>query len=113
MSSNTLSANLCTELEFHLAVLANHPRVAVFDCDGTLWRGDSGSGFMDWSIAEGVVSRATGNWIEERHSEYRAGKISELAICGEMVQIYAGLREDELRQAAARYVADFVPSRIF
>ena len=39
--------------------------------------------------------------------------MSELAICGEMVQIYAGLREQELRAAAARYVDKFVRPRIF
>ncbi len=35
---------------------------------------------------------------------YLAGKVSEAEICGEMVQLYAGLREQELRQAAANYV---------
>jgi phosphoserine phosphatase len=30
-----------------------------------------------------------------------------------MVQIYAGLREEELRAAAARYVREYVPPRIF
>ena len=30
-----------------------------------------------------------------------------------MVQIYAGLREQELREAAARYVSKFVQPRIF
>jgi phosphoserine phosphatase len=42
-----------------------------------------------------------------------AGKVSEREICGEMVQIYAGLREQELREAAARFVHEFVPQRIF
>jgi phosphoserine phosphatase len=42
-----------------------------------------------------------------------AGHVSELEICGEMVQIYAGLHERELRAAAAQYVKDFVLSRVF
>jgi phosphoserine phosphatase len=41
------------------------------------------------------------------------GHVSELQICGEMVQIYAGLREQELRAAAARYVDKFVRPRVF
>ena len=30
-----------------------------------------------------------------------------------MVQIYAGLREQELREAAAQYVSEFVMHRVF
>ena len=89
------------------------PRVAVFDCDGTLWDGDSGLGFMAWSMEQGLVSRSTSDWIDTRHRAYRAGAVSEVQICGEMVQIYAGLRETELREAAARYVSEFVTPRIF
>jgi phosphoserine phosphatase len=85
--------------------------VAVFDCDGTLWDGDAGLGFMNWSLEQGIVSRSTSDWIDTRHRAYRTGDVSEVQICGEMVQIYAGLREEELRNAAARYVEEFV--RIF
>jgi phosphoserine phosphatase len=94
-------------------VLASKPRVAVFDCDGTLWNGDSGYGFMAWSLEQGLVSRSTSDWIDTRYRAYLAGKVSELDICGEMVQIYAGLREQELRAAAARYVSMFVQPRVF
>ena len=41
--------------EFEQRVLDGKPKVAVFDCDGTLWGGDSGNGFMVWSIAQGLV----------------------------------------------------------
>jgi phosphoserine phosphatase len=99
--------------EFEQQVLKINPRVAVFDCDGTLWSGDSGYGFMVWSIEQGLVSRSTSDWIDNRHRAYRSGKVSELDICGEMVQIYAGLREQELRAAAARYVQEFVRGRVF
>jgi phosphoserine phosphatase len=34
-------------------------------------------------------------------------------MCGEMVQIYAGLREQELRAAAAQYVQEFVRPHVF
>ena len=99
--------------EFQSRVLNLKPKVAVFDCDGTLWSGDSGYGFMVWSLEQGLVSRSTSDWIDNRHRAYRAGAVSELEICGEMVQIYAGLREQELRAAAATYVQEFVLGRVF
>jgi phosphoserine phosphatase len=99
--------------QFQNRVLDLKPRVAVFDCDGTLWSGDSGYGFMVWSLEQGLVSRSTSDWIDNRHRAYRAGTVSELQICGEMVQIYAGLREHELRAAAASYVEEFVRGRVF
>jgi phosphoserine phosphatase len=102
-----------TAQEFERLVLASDPKVAVFDCDGTLWGGDAGYGFMVWSLEQGLVSRSTSDWIDTRHRAYRAGSVSELAICGEMVQIYAGLREQELREAAAQYFREYVEHRIF
>ena len=102
-----------TAKEFERLVFASHPKVAVFDCDGTLWGGDAGYGFMAWSLEQGLVSRSTCDWADTRYRDYLAGAVSELAICGEMVQIYAGLREQELRDAAARYVRKFVQPRVF
>jgi phosphoserine phosphatase len=102
-----------TAPEFERLVFASNPKVAVFDCDGTLWSGDSGNGFLRWSIEEGLVSRSTSDWVDTRYRGYLAGTVSEEAMCGEMVQIYAGLREQEMREAAARYVREFVPPRVF
>jgi phosphoserine phosphatase len=102
-----------TAQEFERLVLDCKPKVAVFDCDGTVWSGDSGYGFMVWSLEQGLVSRATSDWIDTRYRGYLSGKVSELEMCGEMVQIYAGLREQELRAAAAQYVKEFVLSRVF
>jgi phosphoserine phosphatase len=102
-----------TAPEFERLVFASHPKVAVFDCDGTLWGGDAGYGFMAWSLDKGLVSRSTCDWVDSRYRDYLAGTVSELDMCGEMVQIYAGLREQELRDAAARYVRKFVYPRIF
>lgn len=99
--------------EFEDQVLKNQPKVAVFDCDGTLWSGDSGYGFMMWSLEQGLVSRSTSDWIDDRYRAYLAGGVSEEKICGEMVQIYAGLRDAELRAAAHRYVEEFVEPKIF
>ena len=102
-----------TAEEFERLVFECKPKVAVFDCDGTLWSGDAGYGFMAWSLEQGLVSRSTHDWIDTRYRAYRAGNVSEEAICGEMVQMYAGLRDRELRAAAAEYVDKFVRGRIF
>jgi phosphoserine phosphatase len=99
--------------EFTRLVFASKPKVAVFDCDGTLWGGDAGYGFMAWSLEKGLVSRSTNDWIDTRYRTYKAGNLSELAICGDMVQMYAGLRDEELRGAAAKYVEKFVRARVF
>jgi phosphoserine phosphatase len=99
--------------EFERLVLDAQPKVAVFDCDGTIWSGDSGSAFLVWSLEQGLVSRSTSDWIDTRYRAYLAGKVSELEICGEIVQIYAGLREQELRASAAEFVQQFVEPRIF
>jgi phosphoserine phosphatase len=92
-----------TAQEFERLVLDGNPRVAVFDCDGTLWGGDSGYGFMAWSIEQGLVSRSATEWMDTRYRGYLAGRVSELAICGEFVQprIFAEMAQllARLRQA--------------
>jgi len=102
-----------TTEEFERQVFACEPKVAVFDCDGTLWSGDAGYGFMAWTLQQGLVSRSTQHWIDSRYRAYQAGNVSEEAMCGEMVQMYAGLRDAELRDAAAEYVDKFVRGCIF
>ena len=111
-------AQILTTSEFRNSVLALAPRVAVFDCDGTLWSGDAGSGFMRWTIGEGpgarrILSPEAISHLDLRYKGYLAGQVSELDICGEMVQIYAGLRESEMRAAAAEYFTTHVEPRIF
>jgi phosphoserine phosphatase len=108
-----ISAHQWSTEEFERLVFESKPKVAVFDCDGTLWSGDAGYGFMAWSLEQGLVSRSTNDWIDSRYRAYRNGEVSETAMCGEMVQLYAGLRESELEKAAARYVDDFVRLRVF
>jgi len=113
MSLETRPAVRWTLPELRQAALDPAPKVAVFDCDGTLWDGDAGLGFMNWSIEAGVLSRDASGWIDARHRLYRQDQVSEAQICGEMVQVYAGLREEELRRAAARYFSTHVEAQIF
>lgn len=99
--------------EFHAAVDDLAPQVAVFDCDGTLWSGDAGSGFMRWTIENGLLSREAIDWLNRRYRGYLRGDVSEVEICGEMVQVYQGLRESEVRAAAAQFFATHIEQNIF
>ena len=103
---------LSPEQFFH-QVQSAHPAVAVFDCDGTLWAGDAGSDFMRWSMDSGLLSREACDWMDARYRAYLRGEVSELAICGEMVQIYRDLREAELRRATHTFFERTVRARIF
>ncbi|HWW24258.1 MAG TPA: HAD-IB family phosphatase [Edaphobacter sp.] len=111
--SNTLIANVLETKDFQESVYALSPTVAVFDCDGTLWSGDAGSSFMNWTVDTGLVSREAADWIDGRYRGYKRGEVSEIAICGEMVQLYQGLREDEMRKAAREFFASRIERNIF
>jgi phosphoserine phosphatase len=106
-------ATSLTTAQFHARVHALSPTIAVFDCDGTLWSGDAGSAFMRWTMDTGFLSREATDWLNDRYAGYKRGEVSELAICGEMVQVYHGLRESELRRAAATFFRDHVERNIF
>jgi phosphoserine phosphatase len=112
-STQQLESIRWTAEQLERLVWKAEPKIAIFDCDGTLWSGDSGHGFMVWSLEQGLVSRSTTDWMDTRYRGYVAGKVSEAQICGEMVQIYSGLREQELRDAATRYFNDHVRPHIF
>lgn len=111
--NDVISIHRLSTQEFHRAVLSLSPSIAVFDCDGTLWSGDAGSGFMTWTIETGLVSREATDWIDARYRGYKRGEVSELAICGEMVQMYQRLREDEMRRAAKVYFKSQIERNIF
>lgn len=108
-----VTARVLTTADFHAAVRAEAPRVAVFDCDGTLWSGDAGSGFMRWTIDQQVLSPEKIAALDVRYRGYLAGQVSELDICGEMVQIYSGLTEREMRDTAAAFFATQIEPNIF
>ena len=105
--------NHLSTTDFHSSVHALKPLTAVFDCDGTLWSGDAGSGFMQWTIQTGLLSRDASGWMDDRYRLYTRGEIDELTICGEMVQVYRGLREQEIRAAAAEFFSTQVEPNIF
>jgi phosphoserine phosphatase len=111
----TTDTTTLTTAEFHAAVHALAPRIAVFDCDGTLWSGDAGSAFMRWTMQpeRNLLSPAAIAHLDARYQAYLAGHVSELSICGEMVQIYTGLPESTLRAAATEFFSTHIEQNIF
>ena len=99
--------------EFFDLVHVASPKVAVFDCDGTLWSGDAGTNFMRWSIETGLLPPDMVDFINRRYAEYLRGELSEIIICGEMVQIYMMIEIPTLRQAAADFFRDHIEKNIF
>src|SRR5271166_1898942 len=95
------------------SVLRLQPRLAVFDCDGTLWAGDAGEGFFDWELRRGVVSEEIVRWARPRYADYKAGKVSEDDMCGEMVTMHRGLTEAEVQRAANQYFDENFVAQIF
>jgi phosphoserine phosphatase len=104
---------LLTTPEFHARVLALSPKIAVFDCDGTLWSGDAGSAFMHWSIDTKLISPDQIAWLNQRYEGYKRGTVSEYDICGDMTRVYRGLSVETLRAAAAHFFADYIEPNIF
>jgi len=95
------------------SVLRLAPRVATFDCDGTLWSGDAGEGFFSWEIEQGLVSPEIARWARARYADYRAGKVPEDVMCGEMVTMHHGLSEEDVQRACDTYFKLGVEKNIF
>lgn len=95
------------------SVLKLSPRLAVFDCDGTLWSGDAGEGFFDWELKRGVVPDEVVRWARARYADYREGKVSEDDMCGEMVTIHQGLKETDVLALARTFFEEHFVARIF
>lgn len=102
-----------SQTDFISGVLSFSPRVAVFDCDDTLWSGDSGAGFFYWELDRGLIPEGTAHRARARYAEYLAGRVGEEQMCGEMVTIHQGLEESLVRQAAREYFDGQVAPRIF
>jgi phosphoserine phosphatase len=87
--------------------------LAVFDCDGTLWSGDSGADFFYWEVDRKLLPPQVADWALARYQTYRAGKVDEEVMCGEMVTINAGISERLLEEEAEQFFAGVVSKRIF
>jgi len=107
------TGSLSAGQKFADSVLALRPRVAVFDCDGTLWSGDSGADFFYWQLERGMIAPEIAKWVVPRYEEYKAGKVDEDTMCGEMVTINAGTELQALEEAAEEFFLSVVEKRIF
>lgn len=101
------------QAEFVDSIVRLEPRVATFDCDGTLWSCDAGEGFFAWELKQGLVSEDVQRWARARHAEYLLGKVSEEIMCGEMVTMHRGLREEVVQQAADAWFPQEIAPGIF
>ncbi|HEU4415681.1 MAG TPA: haloacid dehalogenase-like hydrolase [Candidatus Angelobacter sp.] len=99
--------------KFADSVLALRPHIAVFDCDGTLWSGDSGADFFYWEIERGLLPETVAQPAAARYRDYKAGKVDEDTMCGEMVTIHAGIPMQTLQEAAEEFFSSVVEQRIF
>lgn len=99
--------------QFVDTVLALKPAVAVFDCDGTLWSGDSGADFFYWEIERGMVPAKVVEWALPRYEDYKRGNVDEETMCGEMVTINATLSESRLEEASREFFHEVIERRIF
>ncbi|MGC2694293.1 MAG: haloacid dehalogenase-like hydrolase [Candidatus Angelobacter sp.] len=108
-----IDASSSKSQKFADSVLALHPHIAVFDCDGTLWSGDSGADFFYWEIEHGLLPEKVAQWATARYNDYKAGKVDEDTMCGEMVTINAGIPMQTLMEAAEEFFPSVVEQRIF
>ncbi len=102
-----------SQAQFVESVLRLEPRLATFDCDGTLWSLDAGERFFSWELEHGLISDEIAHWARPRYADYQAGKVEEEVMCGEMVTLHRGLREEVVQQAAESCFRQAVAPSIF
>src|SRR5260221_10622245 len=108
MTSLTTRQTECLE-----KVLTLRPQVATFDCDGTPWSRDAGESFLAWDLNQGPVYDEIVQRARQRDADYKAGKVAEDVMCGEMVAMHRGLQEQVVQQACDVYFAQSIAPNIF
>ncbi len=68
---------------------------------------------MWWTVRNGVLSSEKIAWLRNRYDGYLRGEVAEAVICGEMVQVYAGLSIQQLRDAAAAFFREHIEPNLF
>jgi phosphoserine phosphatase len=111
--TNAITTTTPKSADFVGSVLRLQPKLAVFDCDGTLWAGDAGEGFFDWELKQGLLPDEIVRWARPRYADYKAGRVAEDTMCGEMVTMHRGLAEVAVQQTATRFFNENFVSRIF
>jgi len=114
MDATEAEAFLPVTHQFLDSILRLEPRVAAFDCDGTLWSGDAGERFFDWELKQGdIVADALDRSMRDRYAAYRRGEVDETTMCGEMVTMHKGVGESKMMSAAARFFDEYFVPQIF
>ncbi len=114
MNAAEAEAFLPVTNEFLDSILRLELRVAAFDCDGTLWSGDSGERFFDWELRQGdIVPQALVHPLRERYAAYKRAEVDETTMCGEMVTMHRGVSELKMMDAATRFFDQFFDVQIF
>ncbi len=98
---------------FVASVLCLRPRVAVFDCDGTLWSPDAGEEFFFWEAKNGLMPPEVARWAVPRYEDYRRGLVGESQMCGEMVTLHAGLGVKGIQGPAEEFFREYIEPHIF
>lgn len=99
--------------QFIQSVLDQKPRLAVFDCDGTLWKADSGERFFRWEMERGLVSPEVAAKLTARYKLYEEGVVGEDEMCGEMVTMHEGLTVAEIERAIDEFFPTVIAPGIF
>ncbi len=107
------SVSSAKSTKFVESVVRLQPRLAAFDCDGTLWSGDAGEGFFSWEFQQGLVDDEIARWAKARYADYKAGLVDEDTMCGEMVTLHNGMPDALLADAAQRYFDQYMKAKIF
>jgi phosphoserine phosphatase len=95
------------------AIVDSRPKIAAFDCDGTLWSIDTGLGFFEWELKRDVVGPAAAATASALYASYLSGSVTEDAMNGHLVAMHKGVPIDQVRAAAEEYVATNVPAALF
>ena len=102
-----------TAQQFIDSVLELRPTLAVFDCDGTLWDSDSGEQFFYWELEHALIPSDAERSIRPRYDDYRAGRVDEETMCGEMVTIHRGVPCDRIEREAGEFFETKIVPKIF
>lgn len=95
------------------SVLALKPTLAVFDCDGTLWDSDSGEQFFYWELDHAIIPSDVEHWARVRYADYRAGRVDEETMCGEMVTIHRGVPCELIEREASEFFEAKIVPKVF
>ena len=60
-----------------------------------------------------LVPDEIARWARPRYADYKAGQVAEEVMCGEMVTMHRGLREEMVQQACDTYFAQAMGANIF